>query len=128
MLKHNKLAAWLEEMKDLCQPNAVVICDGSTEEYNRMWDLLLLAGVAKKLNEAKKPNSYLVRSDPADVARVESRTYICSEDEQDAGPNNNWIEPDDMRSRLSDLFDGCMKGRKMYVIPFSMGPLLPQHT
>ena len=123
MLKHNKLAAWLEEMKDLCQPNAVVICDGSTEEYNRMWDLLLHAGVAKKLNEAKKPNSYLVRSDPADVARVESRTYICSEDEQDAGPNNNWIEPDQMRSTLTGLFEGCMRGRTMYVIPFSMGPV-----
>ncbi len=123
MLKHNKLAAWLEEMKDLCQPNAVVICDGSTDEYNHMWGLLLDAGVAKKLNEEKKPNSYLVRSDPADVARVESRTYICSEDEQDAGPNNNWIEPDQMRSTLTGLFDGCMRGRTMYVIPFSMGPV-----
>ena len=123
MLKHNKLAAWLEEIKDLCQPDAVVICDGSTDEYNRMWSLLLDAGVAKKLNEEKKPNSYLVRSDPADVARVESRTYICSDNEQDAGPNNNWIEPDQMRSTLTDLFDGCMHGRTMYVIPFSMGPV-----
>jgi phosphoenolpyruvate carboxykinase (GTP) len=123
MLKHNKLAAWLEEMKHLCQPKAVVICDGSTDEYNRMWGLLLDAGVAKKLNEEKKPNSYLVRSDPADVARVESRTYICSEDEQDAGPNNNWIEPDQMRSTLTGLFEGCMRGRTMYVIPFSMGPV-----
>lgn len=123
MLKHNRLAAWLEEMKHLCQPESVVICDGSTDEYNRMWDLLLDAGVAKKLNEAKKPNSYLVRSDPADVARVESRTYICAEDEQDAGPNNNWIAPDEMRSTLAGLFDGCMRGRTMYVIPFSMGPV-----
>ena len=123
MLKHNKLAAWLEKMKDLCQPDAVVICDGSTQEYNRMWGLLLDAGVAKKLNEEKKPNSYLVRSDPADVARVESRTYICSDDEHDAGPNNNWIEPDQMRSTLKGLFDGCMRGRTMYVIPFSMGPV-----
>ena len=123
MLKHNKLAAWLEEMKDLCQPDAVVICDGSTDEYNRMWGLLLEAGVAKKLNEEKKPNSYLVRSDPADVARVESRTYICSDNEQDAGPNNNWIEPDQMRSTLTGLFTGCMRGRTMYVIPFSMGPV-----
>ena len=123
MLKHNKLAAWLEEMKELCQPDAVVICDGSTDEYNRMWDLLLEAGVAKKLNEEIRPNSYLVRSDPADVARVESRTYICSDDEQDAGPNNNWIEPAQMRSTLTGLFDGCMRGRTMYVIPFSMGPV-----
>jgi phosphoenolpyruvate carboxykinase (GTP) len=123
MLKHNKLAAWLEEMKELCQPDAVVICDGSTDEYNRMWDLLLEAGVAKKLNEEIRPNSYLVRSDPADVARVESRTYICSDDEQGAGPNNNWIEPAQMRSTLTGLFDGCMRGRTMYVIPFSMGPV-----
>jgi phosphoenolpyruvate carboxykinase (GTP) len=117
MLKHKKLAAWLDEMKTLCQPDAVVICDGSESEYNEMWELLQKAGVAKKLNEAKRPNSYLVRSDPADVARVESRTYICSEDKQDAGPNNNWIAPDEMRSTLEGLFEGCMRGRTMYVIP-----------
>jgi phosphoenolpyruvate carboxykinase (GTP) len=123
MLKNKQLQAWIEDMKRLCQPDNVVICDGSPEEYDRMWKLLVSSGAAKKLNEAKRPNSYLVRSDPADVARVESRTYICPENKIDAGPNNNWITPTEMRETLNNLFEGCMQGRTMYVVPFSMGPV-----
>jgi len=123
MLKNKQLNAWVAQMKTLCQPDDVVLCDGSTEEYDRMWALLVEAGAAKKLNETLRPNSYLVRSDPADVARVESRTYICPEKAADAGPNNNWIAPKEMKSTLLGLFEGCMRGRTMYVIPFSMGPV-----
>ena len=123
MLEHSQLAAWIDEKKALCQPDKVVICDGSTDEYNQMWDLLLTAGVAIKLNEEKRPNSYLIRSDPADVARVESRTFICTETQEQAGPTNNWMHPDEMRETLNGLFQGCMRGRTMYVIPFSMGPV-----
>ena len=123
MLKNKKLASWLKDIEALCQPDNVVICDGSSQEYDRMWDLLVGSGAARKLNEEKRPNSYLVRSDPSDVARVESRTYICADAEQDAGPNNNWVRPEVMRTTLKDLFTGCMQGRTMYVIPFSMGPV-----
>ena len=123
MVKNTKLAGWLEEIKELCQPDDFIICDGSDYEYNRMWDILIESGVARQLDHDKRPNSYLVRSDPKDVARVESRTFICSEDEADAGPNNNWVPPDEMRKTLRGLFKGCMHGRTMYVIPFSMGPV-----
>ena len=123
MLKNKQLQEWIEQMTALCQPEDVVICNGSTQEYDRMWEILVASGAAKKLNEAKRPNSYLVRSDPADVARVESRTYICSEEPEDAGPNNNWINPQEMRGMLTNLFEGCMRGRTMYVIPYSMGPV-----
>tara|TARA_R110002072_G_scaffold89232_6_gene200036 strand:- start:25826 stop:27625 length:1800 start_codon:yes stop_codon:yes gene_type:complete len=123
MLKNKQLQSWLDDMVGLCQPDNVVICDGSREEYDRMWELLVASGAAKKLNEEKRTNSYLVRSDPADVARVESRTYICPENKVDAGPNNNWVAPNEMRGTLNGLFEGCMKGRTMYVVPFSMGPV-----
>ncbi len=123
MLNNKGLQTWVDQMVDLCQPEDVIICDGSSEEYNNMWELLINAGAAKKLNESKRPNSYLVRSDTADVARVESRTYICTETAPEAGPNNNWIDPEEMRSTLNGLFAGAMRGRVMYVIPFSMGPV-----
>ena len=121
--KNKKLGRWIDEMTTLCQPDNVVWCDGSKDEWSKMWDILVKGGTAKKLDEKKRPNSYYIRSVPADVARVEDRTYICSEKEEDAGPTNNWCEPKEMRGTLNNLFSGCMKGRTMYVIPFSMGPI-----
>ncbi len=120
---NKKLLTWVDDMATLCQPENIVWCDGSKQEWSNMWDILVKSGTAKKLDEKKRPNSYYIRSVPADVARVEDRTYICSEKEEDAGPTNNWCEPNKMRSTLKGVFNGCMKGRTMYVIPFSMGPI-----
>ena len=123
MTQHERLNQWIEQIKTLCQPDSIRVCDGSPEEYAEMMALLEGAGVAKPLNPDLRPNSYLVRSDPADVARVESRTFICSDSPEEAGPTNNWSEPNQMRETLNSLFEGCMRGRTMFVIPFSMGPV-----
>ena len=123
MATHQRLEAWVNETAKLCQPTEIVRCDGSAREYERMLHLMVQAGTALRLDPGKRPHSIYVRSDPADVARVEEFTFICSTSPDDAGPTNHWRDPIEMRAELNRHFAGAMRGRTMYVIPYSMGPI-----
>lgn len=123
MTKHKQLQAWIDEVAALCQPKDIVWIDGSEEQNQKLFDEMVESGTAIELNQEKRPGCYLFRSDPSDVARVEERTYIATQRKEDAGPTNNWIDPVELKETMTKLYDGCMKGRTMYVIPFSMGPI-----
>jgi phosphoenolpyruvate carboxykinase (GTP) len=120
---HHTLLAWIDEVAELTTPDQIVWCDGSDDEWSRLTDALVAAGSLVRLDPVKRPNSFWARTDPGDVARVEERTFICSEDPEDAGPTNNWVAPAEMKATMTELYRGCMNGRTMYVIPFCMGPL-----
>jgi phosphoenolpyruvate carboxykinase (GTP) len=123
MTQNKKLQAWVDEVAKMCQPDNISWCDGSQEENDRLLKLMVDSGSATPLNPEKRPGCYLFRSDASDVARVENRTYIASVKKEDAGPTNNWIDPIELKATMTALYTGCMKGRTMYVIPFSMGPI-----
>ena len=122
-VSHKELAKWIDEVAAMCSPDDVYLCDGSQEEYDRLIKEMVDSGMAIELNQKKRPGCYLFRSHPSDVARVENRTFVASKSQDDAGPTNNWIAPDELKATMTELYTGCMKGRTMYVIPYSMGPI-----